>query len=352
MRTFQFIPLLIFSALFLSISYDASAQEATARMNTAPVKVDTINYRNGFIYMGGILEKRQHGSGILIDAHQDTVYSGTYDNGMRHGAGKYFFRNENIYIGDWKANNMHGQGTMIFKNGDRYEGEWQNDQLKGKGTYFYANGDIYEGDFMNGKYHGTGKLVKEDFTYEGEWVNGTQQGKGMLTRIMADHQETYTGEFSNGKCHGQGEWLYEKDSVKTEYTGNWSEDNRVGEGTYIMNNREFKGRWQLNAVTGYGTCKTPIGNYEGNIKRGFFSGQGKMAFENGETYEGQWVRGQMQGQGTYTYEDGSQYIGAWHMNQRHGKGMILKADKTASEVYFVNGKEVKLNQTDASDPQK
>lgn len=57
-----------------------------------------------------------------------TKYEGYMLDGMRHGKGKFYYKEGSYYDGEWRNNKMHGFGTLYYPNGTiAYEGEWKND---------------------------------------------------------------------------------------------------------------------------------------------------------------------------------------------------------------------------------
>lgn len=70
------------------------------------------------------------------------------------------------------------------------------------------------------------------------------------------------------------------------------------------------------------------GKYEGEYLNGFYHGEGKMSFSNGDIYEGQFKQGIIEGEGTMYYSDGGIYIGSWKSGKPEGKG----------EFYWIGGK--------------
>lgn len=287
---------------------------------------DTIRYRKGSVYIGGIKDGQLNGRGILLDPYGDTLYVGEFINGRKEGFGRYYFKNGNIYNGQWHENHMHGKGSMKFKSGDFYEGAWYHDQRHGKGVYKYADGSVYEGEFANGIVQGHGQMMKDDLSYTGDWLKGLKNGQGYLVISGPDQYEEYRGEFLLGKYHGKGYWKHEKDGITTIYNGNWRDGRRYGEGTYSINGREVKGVWLENECTGKGTCTTKEGSYEGKFKRGFFDGEGKMEYANGNIYEGDFIRGRRQGYGIMTFKkNGNTYEGSWYMDKPNGHGKMTYA---------------------------
>ena len=58
-----------------------------------------------------------------------------------------------------------------------------------------------------------------------------------------------------------------------------------------------------------------------------YSGEGRVAWANGDVYEGRLVRGARDGAGTFTWSNGQRYQGAWVQDRPQGKGSLR----------FVNG---------------
>jgi len=71
------------------------------------------------------------------------VYEGEYQDGNRHGHGKYTQANGRVYEGEYQDGNRHGHGKYEgeYHDGRVYEGEWQDD-IKVDGTYTLADGRV------------------------------------------------------------------------------------------------------------------------------------------------------------------------------------------------------------------
>ena len=82
-------------------------------------------------------------------------------NGLRHGKGKIYYKNDNIaYDGDFVKRKFEGNGKYIYEDGSYYIGQYLNGLKHGKGIEYYKNGDIrYEGLFVKGNYEGNGKYL-------------------------------------------------------------------------------------------------------------------------------------------------------------------------------------------------
>jgi len=60
--------------------------------------------------------------------------------------------------------------------------------------------------------------------------------------------------------------------------------------------------------------------YEGDVKQGVISGQGKLKTPDDATYEGDWVDGKPDGYGKYVAPDGSSFVGGWTAGLQDGPG--------------------------------
>lgn len=60
-------------------------------------------------------------------------YFGTFQNGLRHGFGKYYFINDDTYEGMWCRNQRHGEGIYLYQNGEVYRGSYEYGQRHGHG---------------------------------------------------------------------------------------------------------------------------------------------------------------------------------------------------------------------------
>lgn len=86
---------------------------------------------------------------------------------MKHGKGKYIFKDRSYYEGNWRNNMMHGKGILYLPSGKiEYEGEWAEDEPDGWGLYYAyespENSKVwrkYEGQLCRGEMEGRGKLT-------------------------------------------------------------------------------------------------------------------------------------------------------------------------------------------------
>jgi hypothetical protein len=170
--------------------------------------------------------QRPHGVGRMVYDDGNRIHEGFWDHGNREGYGRCVFLNiGDFHEGDYVQNLRHGPGKYLWKDGRAFMGNYHNDERQGQGVFSYPNGDIYEGNFADGQRsgYGTFKFHNGDFQYKGEWKEGVYEGKGLLDwKVNAGEQIThlYVGEFAGGVFHGQG-----KESVdgQVEREGIWNQ---------------------------------------------------------------------------------------------------------------------------------
>lgn len=172
-------------------------EKAPAKKNTVPkepavkVKIDRIEFDNGDIYEGEMVNGLRHGKGKYTWANGD-FYEGEWAKGWRCGFGIYksYSKNEKdgstytsyTYEGEWKDSKKHGQG--IAKKYKIYS-------LFGTPFLTWS----HEGGYANGDMHGHG-IYKEwkvpgdtGRVHEGEWVNNKRQG-----RFVWEYEPSVTGK--------------------------------------------------------------------------------------------------------------------------------------------------------------
>jgi len=94
----------------------------------------------------------------------------------------YTYPDGAVYSGEWQNNMRHGQGIWTRPDGTRYAGEWHNDKPDGMGTLVKPDGSIYTGEWESGKRHGQGIYTRPDGTkLSGEWIEGSLVDEKPLT---------------------------------------------------------------------------------------------------------------------------------------------------------------------------
>ena len=136
-----------------------------------------IEFADGQIYQGEILNYRRHGIGqatwMAGSRRVGDNYFGEYKNGSRNGNGRYTWANGDVYVGDFVDDYCNGKGRMVFANGDVYDGDFVWDLRSGQGRFTWRDGSFHVGSFDGGDISGYGERRYTDGTVEaGSWKNG------------------------------------------------------------------------------------------------------------------------------------------------------------------------------------
>ena len=94
--------------------------------------------------------------GNTIEYADGSVYVGAIIDCKRSGTGTFTYANGDVYVGAFLEDEMNGQGTLTYANGDKYEGMFQNGMRHGQGKLTYADGSTYEGAFAEDRKNGQG----------------------------------------------------------------------------------------------------------------------------------------------------------------------------------------------------
>ncbi|MDR3078906.1 MAG: hypothetical protein LBU15_02605 [Rickettsiales bacterium] len=246
-----------------------------------------LEYDSGaLVYKGDFKDCKFDGRGAETVKVGNLIYSyeGFYQDGRKHGKGKYTFADKGIYEGDFRNDQMDGKGVFILPNGERYSGDWKNDMMDGKGIYHYLNGDVLDCYWQNNMANGPGTLASGGILRQGFWKNGQEvniggyeiDSKGNIFEILRGNRMNgelrywfldggrYEGSFSNGQRNGKGVHTFPNGE---RYSGDWKNDMMEGEGTFEDTNRDiFVGSW----------------------KNGKRNGRGELTFFNGDVTKGCW----------------------------------------------------------------
>ena len=144
-------------------------------------QIGRIEYSDGSVYTGNVVNSRPHGVGELtLPAHQ-RAYEGEFVEGLPNGAGK-----------------------TTFDSGDVYRGAHQNGMIFGKGKLDRANGDVYRGQFRQDSQNGFFILAQGRFARNG----GTEPVEGVfeidLTENGDDSDGNEGGSARDGEEGGKG----------------------------------------------------------------------------------------------------------------------------------------------------
>lgn len=159
-------------------------------------------------------------SNFALLIHSEDVYEGFLVDNIRHGFGKYTWKDGDSYIGEWKFGKMHGKGCKTMQDGSFYDGEWNNGLACGSGTKVFSTGDVHIGEYKNNLRHGFGTYIWNNNTkYVGYWKNGVFHGKGTY---YYGEGIIFSGDWENGNKHGKG--IASDCKSLTSFEEEWKED--------------------------------------------------------------------------------------------------------------------------------
>ncbi len=55
------------------------------------------------------------------------IYEGNWQAGLKHGRGKYQWKNGVVFQGNFWLDKREGEGVLFYPNNKRVEGYWRND---------------------------------------------------------------------------------------------------------------------------------------------------------------------------------------------------------------------------------
>ena len=73
------------------------------------------------------------------------IYSGQYENELKHGDGRQWFADGKEYEGEYCEGRIEGMGKMKWPDGSVYDGKWLDQERHGHCTMKFAKGKEYSG---------------------------------------------------------------------------------------------------------------------------------------------------------------------------------------------------------------
>ncbi|CAD8087078.1 unnamed protein product [Paramecium primaurelia] len=148
--------------------------EDNCSKNTKIQKKVKLEFPNGAIYEGSVLDGKRHGKGIYT-WKDGTKYEGQFENDQINGFGIMEYADSKKYKGEWVNGEMEGFGNFIWPNSEEYKGFYKQSKKNGFGVFKYSSGITYFGEFVNGLNHGTAVLMQ--FNHQpkiSKWQDGQQ----------------------------------------------------------------------------------------------------------------------------------------------------------------------------------
>ena len=268
------------------------------------------------------------------DDLQFAVYLGEFEEGLRHGVGK--FKNKCIeYVGQFLQGEFTGLAEVLeLDTGDLHKGSFVCGEKNGFGVlvtnplsktqYSYE----YYGGYMKGLKHGLGvEKINSSIIYVGNFRNNVKDGIGVILDIKNGKKVIFEGFWSNGQKTG-----YCKDYTdsRKEYEGMVIQGIKHGLGRlkFYDQNRlisTFFGQFEQDLQNGIGHLETDSYIYIGEFLRGKKHGKGYMKYKPGsnlDSYFGQFSENYQTGYGIQRDKEGYQFEGQFVQNKKHGYFMV------------------------------
>lgn len=226
-----------------------------------------------------------------------------------------------------------------------YSGQLKNGVPYGYGMKMYWNNIIYEGYWVNGAKHGRGKFIFDEIVIEGEFIEGNFvecYASGLHYDKLLDMINRVVRVEFNGKCYEEklGEPFDSKlDLMKSdEKCIRIPKNLTCNEITRIKidGSREIEGIFANGEAIGL--CKVYENNYlvyEGEVKNGYYEGEGTGFNNLGIEYVGQFKKGKYDGKGI-KYSGDIIISGDFKNGYENGCIKMESTDKIL-EGLFVNG---------------
>lgn len=131
---------------------------------------------------------------------------------------------------------------------------------------------------------------------------------------------------------------------KYSYTGNFINGKKDGDGVYVQDNFNYKGKFSEDQPNGKGRLSLFDSHgrediYEGIFLGEFKNGKGAIQYSDGSNFEGEWRNFKKEGEGYLVYPNGDFFKGNFHNDLLHGNGeMHLRSQKLIIQGHWKDSK--------------
>lgn len=171
--------------------------------------------------------------------------------------------------------------------------------------------------------------------YSGNWnYNGKKEGFGIN---LKPDGSLYKGYWENDQISKYGTFIEPKGNYyQGEFKGGVSEGKGV---LYIKDKMKYTGEFKNDLQNGKGVEENYEDNtvYEGDFVNGIREGIGKLKFNDGTVYEGEFKKGQFNGKGILKFCDNKQYEGEFKDGKMNGQGTFTWENGSKYIGEYVNG---------------
>jgi hypothetical protein len=161
-------------------------------------------------------------------------------------------------------------------------------------------------------------VVREFFIQSWVFVNNTYLDKKETGWKVRSQSPGFTKP-KKSQGYGEGVQTFSNGDV---YEGEFRRGKFSGSGVYYFyKSGRYEGGWVDGKYDGHGVETWARGSrYRGQYRQGMRAGYGIYRFYTGDVYSGHWLNGQSHGCGVQTCGDGSCYVGEFKWGVKHGVG--------------------------------
>lgn len=87
----------------------------------------------------------------LLAFKPELGYHGPWENGLKHGRGRWVGNDGTVFEGTWVNDTIRGEGVMTRSDGVRTEGQWYNGKLEGQGRFLKDGRVLEQGIYQSGQ---------------------------------------------------------------------------------------------------------------------------------------------------------------------------------------------------------
>ena len=323
--------------------------------NNQPNGLGIATYNNGHAlkYAGNFVNGLYSGKGTML-FNDGAFLTGDWKNGRLNGKGANLTASGNLYVGLFFDGKKEGKGNLLYSDNSILQGEWKTDQFNSRciyipGTVNTISDNIYTEDKKNGQ--GYQYELENKKLFQGRWKDGTWDGattdnySSFLT--AADfYAEKTDKQILIGSLDKTSHLLYDTGffydlTNKRRFFGTY-ENGRFQKGVIVLDDSSrFVGAINEEGSTGYASYYK-VGHFydEGNYLSDYLNGPGCLSIDlkTKTIYFGDMTdKGVFTGKAWFATAKNELYNGEYKKGQFTGNGYLINADGYCTKGTWNNG---------------